>query len=63
MPTPKKNTQRVSNWLGFLPFLLISLAFEIKPLFFPDAWVYGNIAAAFSVISFTITWLTTLLIL
>ena len=34
MPTPTKNTQRASNWLGFLPFLLFCLVFEVVPIIF-----------------------------
>jgi len=34
MPTLKKDTQRVSNWLGFLPFLLFCLVFEVVPIIF-----------------------------
>jgi putative spermidine/putrescine transport system permease protein len=34
MSPTKLSTKRISDWLGFLPFLLFCLAFEIVPVFF-----------------------------
>jgi putative spermidine/putrescine transport system permease protein len=34
MQPTKKDTQRTSNWLGFLPFLLFCLVFEVVPIIF-----------------------------
>jgi putative spermidine/putrescine transport system permease protein len=34
MPSTKTNTKRFSDWLGFLPFLLFCLVFEVIPIIF-----------------------------
>jgi putative spermidine/putrescine transport system permease protein len=34
MSSTKTNTKRFTNWVGFLPFLLFCLAFEILPIIF-----------------------------
>lgn len=34
MPSIKTNTKRFSDWLGFLPFLLFCLVFEVVPIIF-----------------------------
>jgi len=34
MSSSRKKTGRISDWLGFVPFLLFCLAFEIVPVFF-----------------------------
>ncbi len=34
MSTSKTSSKQFSEWLGFLPFLLFCLAFEIVPVFF-----------------------------
>lgn len=34
MPPAKANAKRFSNWLGFLPFLLFCLVFEVVPIIF-----------------------------
>ena len=34
MSPSKRKTGHLSDWLGFLPFLLFCLAFEIVPVFF-----------------------------